>query len=72
LAIMGSKAVGEPPLLYGVGVYFAIQNAMREFNPQFASFDAPMTPEKVLMGLYPQNKSVAEPDKAEKHLLKTE
>ncbi len=72
LAVMGSKAVGEPPLLYGPGVYFAIQNAMREFNPQYASFDAPMTPEKVLMGLYPQNKSVAEPAKTEKRLLKTE
>ena len=72
LAIMGSKAVGEPPLLYGIGVYFAIQNAMREFNPQFNSFDAPMTPEKVLMGLYPKNKSVAEPAKTEKYLLKTE
>lgn len=56
LAVMGSKAVGEPPLLYGLGVYFALQNAMREFNPHFHSFDAPMTPEKVLMGLYPQTK----------------
>ncbi|MBE0651267.1 MAG: molybdopterin-dependent oxidoreductase [Bacteroidales bacterium] len=72
LAVMGSKAVGEPPLLYGLGVYFAIQNAMREFNPQFASFDAPMTPEKVLMGLYPRSKSVPETTKSEKQLLKTE
>ncbi len=72
LAVMGSKAVGEPPLLYGVGVYFAIQNAMREFNPQFAAFDAPMTPEKVLMGLYPKSKMVPEPDQTEKYLLKAE
>ncbi len=72
LAVMGSKAVGEPPLLYGLGVYFAIQNAMREFNAQFAAFDAPLTPEKVLMGLYPKNKPVAEPGPAEMHLLKTE
>ena len=72
LAVMGSKAVGEPPLLYGLGVYFAIQNAMREFNPQFTSFDAPMTPEKVLMGLYPKNESLTEAEKTEKHLLKTE
>jgi hypothetical protein len=55
-----------------VGVYFAIQNAMREFNPQFAAFDAPMTPEKVLMGLYPKSKMVPEPDQTEKYLLKAE
>ena len=52
LAILKSKAVGEPPLMYGLGIYFAIQNAIRAFNPQFKSFDAPITPEKVLMGLY--------------------
>lgn len=72
LAVMGSKAVGEPPLLYGLGVYFAIQNAMREFNPHFTSFDAPMTPEKVLMGLYPKSEKLPETAKAERHLLKTE
>ena len=53
MAIMKSKAVGEPPFMYGIGVYFAIQNAMKEFNPQYdLKFDAPMTHEKVLLGLY--------------------
>jgi xanthine dehydrogenase large subunit len=53
-AIFGSKAVGEPPLMYGIGVYFAIREAVRGFNPGFSpAFDAPFTPEKVLMGLYP-------------------
>lgn len=52
LAVLKSKAVGEPPLMYGLGAYFAIQNAIRAFNPQFKKFDAPITPEKVLMGLY--------------------
>ena len=52
LAILKSKAVGEPPLMYGLGVYFALQNAIRAFNQNFEAFDAPMTPEKVLMGLY--------------------
>ncbi len=53
MAILKSKAVGEPPLMYGIGTYFAIQNAITAFNPNYSlAFDAPMTPEKVLMGLY--------------------
>ena len=53
LAIRRSKAVGEPPLMYGIGVYFAIQNAIKTFRPDARMvFDAPYTPEKVLMGLY--------------------
>ena len=56
LAIRRSKAVGEPPLMYGIGAYFAIQNAIRSFNTAYrCSFDAPFTPEKVLMALYEQN-----------------
>jgi xanthine dehydrogenase large subunit len=53
LAIMRSKAIGEPPLLYGIGTFFALQNAIRSFNPEAKMiFDAPLTPEKVLMALY--------------------
>ncbi|MFT3679306.1 MAG: molybdopterin-dependent oxidoreductase [Ferruginibacter sp.] len=54
LAIFRSKAVGEPPLMYGIGAFFALRNAIKNFNPVARpSFDAPMTPEKVLMNLYP-------------------
>ena len=53
MAILKSKAVGEPPLMYGIGAYFAIDNAIKLFNPNFTSkFDAPFTHEKVLMGLH--------------------
>lgn len=53
LAIFNSKAVGEPPLMYGIGAYFALRNAIRAFNPKAAvPFISPMTPEKVLMALY--------------------
>ncbi|MTE26451.1 xanthine dehydrogenase molybdopterin binding subunit [Winogradskyella ouciana] len=56
LAILKSKAVGEPPLMYGIGAYFAIQNAIKAFNPNYdLKFHAPITPEKVLMGLYEKN-----------------
>jgi xanthine dehydrogenase large subunit len=53
MAILKSKAVGEPPLMYGIGAYFAIQNAIKAFNPGYKlKFNAPMTPEKVLLSLY--------------------
>ncbi len=55
LAIFRSKAVGEPPLMYGIGAFFALRNAVKSFNPAARpAFDAPMTPEKVLMNLYPE------------------
>ncbi|WP_293893774.1 molybdopterin cofactor-binding domain-containing protein [Flavobacterium sp.] len=53
LAIKKSKAVGEPPLMYGIGAYFAIRNAVKAFNPDAdLAVNAPYTPEKVLMDLY--------------------
>lgn len=53
MAIKKSKAVGEPPLMYGLGAYFAIQNAVKAYNPVYQlKFDAPFTPEKVLTALY--------------------
>ena len=53
LAIKKSKAVGEPPLMYGIGAYFAIRSAIKAFNPNVdLAVNAPYTPEKVLMDLY--------------------
>jgi xanthine dehydrogenase large subunit len=53
LAIFNSKAVGEPPLMYGLAAYFAIREAVKQFNPEnLPAFDAPFTAEKVLMNLY--------------------
>ncbi len=53
LAMLKSKAVGEPPLMYGIGAFFAIRNAVLAFNPKSTiKYCAPITPEKVLMGLY--------------------
>ena len=62
LAIFNSKAVGEPPLMYGIGAFFSIRNAIKAFNPNaYIPFDAPLTPEKALMALYsldPEQKKV--------------
>ena len=53
LAILKSKAVGEPPLMYGIGAFFAIRNAILAFNPKAGiPYSSPITPEKVLMALY--------------------
>lgn len=55
LAIFSSKAVGEPPLMYGIGAYFAIRNAIKAYNSESdPAFDAPFTAEKVLMNIYQQ------------------
>jgi xanthine dehydrogenase large subunit len=53
LGIFNSKAIGEPPLMYGIGAYFALLNAIKDFRPG-ADFEisAPMTCEKALMYLY--------------------
>jgi xanthine dehydrogenase large subunit len=52
-ALLRSKAVGEPPFMYGIGAYFALHNAIRSFNPSWEpDFDAPLTPEKTLIRLY--------------------
>ena len=59
LAIFRSKAVGEPPFMYGIGAFFAIRNAVKEFNQDARmEFDAPFTPEKVLMSLYDEDGQV--------------
>lgn len=78
----GSKAVGEPPLLYGLGVFFALRDAARAFRPdKELAFHAPMTPERLLLALCgdqlpPGGRRSAEgngkirqpqPDKATKH-----
>ena len=54
LAVLKSKAVGEPPLMYGIGAYFALFDAARNFNPKMTAYkyNTPMTPEKLLMMLY--------------------
>ena len=54
--IKGSKAIGEPPLMYGIGAFFAILNAMKAFNPDKEyKLSAPITPERVLCELYSEN-----------------
>lgn len=51
--LLNSKAVGEPPFMYGIAAYFALTKAIQAFNPDYQiKFSAPMTPEKILLALY--------------------
>lgn len=48
-----SKAVGESPFIYAIGVYFALLKAIQGFNSDYRpKFVAPMTAEKLLTFLY--------------------
>jgi xanthine dehydrogenase large subunit len=48
-AIMGSKGVGEPPLLYGLAGFFALADAMRAAKQQKSvPLSLPLTGEKIL------------------------
>ncbi len=49
-SVMGSKATGEPPFIYGMAVFFALQQAIRTVNKD-AALRFPATPEAILMAL---------------------
>ena len=52
-AVLNSKAIGEPPFIYGIGAFFALLNAMKAFRPEKELFlTAPLTPERILTFLY--------------------
>lgn len=47
-APFNSKAVGEPPLQYGIAAYFALLDALRAAGPRGqARYDSPFIPEKI-------------------------
>ncbi|HUZ17111.1 MAG TPA: molybdopterin cofactor-binding domain-containing protein [Spirochaetia bacterium] len=48
-AVLNSKAIGEPPLMYAIAGYFAVLDALKAARPDAPGFyDLPMTPEKAL------------------------
>ena len=50
-SVLGSKAVGEPPFIYGLAGWFALYDALKRSVPQGSAIDLafPATPEAVLM-----------------------
>lgn len=54
VGILGAKTVGEPPLMYGIGAYYAVLDALRAFRPELPlSFQAPLTAERTFWALWP-------------------
>lgn len=49
-AVFKSKAIGEPPFLYGIAGYFAVLDALKAARGEGAKgfYDLPLTPEKAL------------------------
>ncbi|CAL7962117.1 Xanthine dehydrogenase molybdopterin binding subunit [Gammaproteobacteria bacterium] len=51
-SVFGSKAIGEPPLIYGEAAYFAIKNALQSINPEKKIHLAmPATPEAIIISI---------------------
>lgn len=51
--LLGSKAVGEPPLIYGLGAYFALQDAIASWRPAAARvFRTPLSNERIFRLLH--------------------
>ena len=51
-AVCNSKAIGEPPLVHGLGAYFAILNALRSVRGDKPAPSLPLTPEKAFMYMH--------------------
>jgi xanthine dehydrogenase large subunit len=49
-SVMGNKAIGEPPLIYGMGAYFAIKNAL-SYVDKNVELKMPATPEAIVMAV---------------------
>ncbi len=61
-SVYGSKAVGEPPFIYGEGVWFAILDAIESIgNHQIkANLKHPATPEAIILAVDRLNKTLKE------------
>lgn len=56
-SVMGSKAIGEPPLIYGEAAYFAIKNALQSIDPDHeVELAMPATPEAIALAANKQIK----------------
>ncbi len=50
-SVFGSKAIGEPPYIYGEAAFFAIKNAIQSLTDREVTLTFPATPEAVLMAV---------------------
>ena len=47
--------------MYGIGAYFSIRDAIQAFTGGSVPFQAPMTPERVLLGLHGERQAAHGP-----------
>ncbi len=61
-SIMGSKGIGEPPLIYGMSVFFAIKNAIESLGDytKDCNLKLPATPENILKAVEQVKNSISE------------
>ncbi len=59
-AVGSSKAVGEPPFLYGIGAYMALLDALRAVRRDRPLPPLPLTPEQVFMYLHGPEEELGE------------
>jgi len=52
--VRGTKAVGEPPLLLGISVWTAVQDALKNPDKSYPRLSIPATQESVLRALLPE------------------
>ncbi len=65
-----SKAIGEPPFMYGIGAFFAIMNGVKAFNPKVSvKYSAPLTHEKTLLHLYDAEKILVKKKESKSDLI---
>jgi len=57
--IHGSKAVGEPPFMLGIGVVTALRHAVMSFGPGEVELGLPATPEAILRSVEAQRSRAA-------------
>lgn len=56
--LLNSKAVGEPPLVYGLGAFFSVRDAMSNWRPVPGKhYQTPLTPERIFMTLHDRDAS---------------
>ncbi|MHC1780605.1 MAG: xanthine dehydrogenase molybdopterin binding subunit [Bacteroidales bacterium] len=50
--ILGSRAIGEPPFIYGLSVWLAIKDALKSYRGGGFRFDIPATKERIVKCAY--------------------
>ena len=56
--ILGSRAIGEPPFIYGLSVWLAIREAVKNYRGGAFRFDLPATKERIVKSAYRYDENI--------------